>query len=111
MTLPEIETELYRHPATLKPRPYTAAPDYSKCEGQLQLPKTYITRKGSLLLFTAPEEDLQTERNSLRKKIYTKLAKGTNSSDFIQSLGTLERLSLSILKFGDEVGTYTLLWS
>lgn len=109
MTLPEIDTEVYKHPVTPKPRPHTAAAAYSKGESQIQLPKTYITRKGALLLFTAPENELQTERNSFRQKLYNKLVKSSNSNDFIQRLGTLERLSLSILKFGDEVGVVPVL--
>ena len=71
-------------------------------DGQLHIPKTYLTRKGALVLFSGPgvqqaEAPKKTPRGAPRKKRHKDLI------DCSLKLRTLERLSMSVLQFGDKV--------
>ncbi|XP_025097466.1 uncharacterized protein LOC112565850 [Pomacea canaliculata] len=77
-------------------QPNTVSVD--KTTGCLGLPRTYLTRKGPLLLFTAPEN------TSEKKQPPQTLPKKLNQQKLIDlslKLGTLERLTLSVLQYGD----------
>ncbi|CAL1546119.1 unnamed protein product [Lymnaea stagnalis] len=69
-------------------------------DGHLELPKTFLTRKGALILFTAPDElPVEPPRSPrLRRKRH----KQKDFIDLSLKLRTLERLSLSVLQFGDK---------
>lgn len=106
-------TEHHKHGVTVTPRtwssrtsnrghsamqPNTVSVD--KTTGCLGLPRTYLTRKGPLLLFTAPEN------TSEKKQPPQTLPKKLNQQKLIDlslKLGTLERLTLSVLQYGDMV--------
>ncbi|KAK3096631.1 hypothetical protein FSP39_001897 [Pinctada imbricata] len=69
--------------------------------GQVNLPKTFLTRKGALMLFTAPE----TEEEGLELKAQPRYVRGHRAKNLIDTslkLGTIDRLALSILQYGDE---------
>lgn len=65
-------------------------------DGQLSLPKTFVTRKGAIILFT-PSEDICNHGNGeshLKKE---------NVYEAGLKLGTLGNLTNSVLEFGKEV--------
>ena len=77
-------------------------------DSSLSLPKTYSTRKGALQLFVGPEyeeESKEEDRLPLRP-MYSQLRKHFTKQELVDlsmKLGTLERLTKSVLQFGDEV--------
>ncbi|XP_064629020.1 titin homolog [Lineus longissimus] len=71
-----------------------------KPDGELILPKTFCTRKGALLLFTAPEKIpglSEEDREFIREKMRI-----SNIQDLSNRIGTLHRLTKSVLMYGDE---------
>ena len=103
--LPDVEHERHKHGVTITPRaqgrgfPYPSQP-HPKDDGCLELPKTYLTRKGALLLFSAT--DAPPEKDHMRPRLPRK-RKQQELIDLSLKLGTLERLSLSVLQYGDQV--------
>ncbi|ESO84978.1 hypothetical protein LOTGIDRAFT_168236, partial [Lottia gigantea] len=102
-TIPEDQSRsIHRHGVTVSPRVFRSNTNLSfsshKEDGELELPKTYVTKKGALLLFTAPNEDIEGTQESVKvlhkKKVESLL-------DRSLKLNTLERLYLSALQFGD----------
>ncbi|KAK3598474.1 hypothetical protein CHS0354_039562 [Potamilus streckersoni] len=74
--------------------------------GEMYLPKTYLTRKGALLLFTAPESEIDDsdfnarwQRQQLYKMRRDRVAK---LIDLSLRLGNLTRLSNSVLQYGTQ---------
>ena len=61
--------------------------------GQISLPKTFVTRKGALLLFTPSEELLTVEKEQKPVDVY---------EDGL-TLGTIGNLANSVLQFGKKV--------
>ncbi|XP_070189740.1 apical junction molecule ajm-1-like isoform X2 [Littorina saxatilis] len=104
--LPEVgpgEHERHKHGVTVTPRtgrgvPYPHPPQLKE-DGCLELPKTFLTRKGALLLFAAP--DAAPQKDHMRTRISRK-PKKQELIDLSLKLGTLERLSLSVLQYGDQ---------
>lgn len=106
--LPEVgPSEHHKHGVTVTPQspgrgvhtaPAPPSSAHPKDNGSLDLPKTYLTRKGALLLFTAadgpPEKDHVRPRKQRKRKQQELI-------DLSLKLGTLERLSLSVLQYGD----------
>ncbi|KAL3882031.1 hypothetical protein ACJMK2_028412, partial [Sinanodonta woodiana] len=98
-----IGTKLSAPTAPLQPpQPPTREPSY----GEMYLPKTYLTRKGALLLFTAPESELDDndfnarwQRQRLYKMRRDRVAK---LIDLSLRLGNLTRLSNSVLRYGNQ---------
>ncbi|KAH9525112.1 hypothetical protein Btru_000349 [Bulinus truncatus] len=91
----------HRHGVRLAARPQTALSGLAVADGgHLDLPKTYLTRKGALMLFTAPDEESSESLECIRPK--TKIRKQKKLIDLSLKLKTLERLSLSILQFGEK---------
>ena len=77
-------------------------------EGSISLPKTYSTRKGALQLFVGPEyeEDQKEDERLPLRPMYSQLRRQFTKQELVDlslKLGTLERLSKSVLQFGDEV--------
>ena len=101
-----IDQDYHPHGITISPRLYSAATKAQpseKSNGELVLPKTFITRKGALMLFTAPNDfdELLEDDNLYLKKAHRFLR--THYAEQIAKLGNLSRLAQSILMFGDEV--------
>ncbi|KAK7494360.1 hypothetical protein BaRGS_00014463 [Batillaria attramentaria] len=109
-TLPEVgPSEHHKHGVTVTPRtpgrgvhiapapPTTAPKDNGTCT--LDLPKTFLTRKGALLLFTAPEG--LPEKDHVKPRGIRRKRKQQELIDLSLKLGTLERLQLSVLQYGD----------
>ncbi|XP_069131001.1 apical junction molecule-like isoform X4 [Argopecten irradians] len=74
-----------------------------RSDGKLNIPKTFTTRKGALILFSSQEDVDNTgsvSRSSSRQK--SALSKKFNAIETCSALGTLDRLSLSVLQYGDE---------
>ncbi|XP_076445454.1 uncharacterized protein LOC143283170 isoform X2 [Babylonia areolata] len=73
-------------------------------DGCLDLPKTFLTRKGALLLFTAPDAPPEKDRGVAltRRPAVTRKRKQQELIDLSLKLGTLERLSMSVLQYGDQ---------
>lgn len=81
----------------------------------IPLPKTYTTRKGALQLYVGPEdlEDEDTEAEDSEKKddsyalkpkyVEIKRPHGQELINLSLRLGTMERLAMSVLQFGDNV--------
>lgn len=67
------------------------------------IPKTYLTRRGRLLLFSGPTDHDMEEMNAREdEKIRDKLRK-MSDKELQQKFGSLSRLAQSILSFGDQV--------
>jgi hypothetical protein len=65
------------------------------------LPKTYLTKKGALMLFTAPKEEQEfDEFSGSPKKV--KMQRVKKLLDASLQIGSLDRLAMSILQYGDE---------
>jgi hypothetical protein len=95
----------HRHGVTVSSRIKSAQSSArsEKSDGELLLPKTFCTRKGALLLFTAPEtvpELTNEDRDFIREKMRI-----SNIQGLSQKIGTLHRLTKSVLMYGDEVST------
>lgn len=106
--MPTLEPETHRHGITVTPRSRAAsAISYSikePVDGKINLPKTYLTRKGALVLFTAPEdEDEENQQYDPRQEKIIRLQRANQIIDTSLRLGTSGRLSKAILQFGDEV--------
>ncbi|XP_071113328.1 titin homolog isoform X2 [Haliotis cracherodii] len=101
-------TRPHRHGITVSPRAPNSVPAtapgncgirFQNCDGKLDLPKTFLTRKGALLLFTAPDDSEQTNVPSQR---FHRRQKGKQLIDLSLKLGTLDRLCKSVLQYGGE---------
>lgn len=68
-------------------------------DSQMNLPKTYLTKKGALVLFTAPEDEDDWFDERPRFMISRKQ---TDLIDTSLKLGTLDKLAMSVLEFGEE---------
>ena len=74
-----------------------------KPNGELVLPKTYLTRKGALLLFTAPdtvdiEPDSKVEENGENREMFD-----VTQNELNRKFGNLARFAQSVLTYGDDV--------
>ncbi|XP_022111267.1 protein split ends-like isoform X1 [Acanthaster planci] len=70
-------------------------------DGQIELPKTYMTRKGALMLFTTPENLLFSETD---QKCYFKNDQdGKNIGKLSLTLGTVNKLTKSVLQYGSHL--------
>ncbi|XP_055890187.1 polyamine-modulated factor 1-binding protein 1-like isoform X2 [Biomphalaria glabrata] len=99
--LPSIDSSQMLHRHGITPRPHSAISAVSVADGgHLDLPKTYLTRKGALMLFTAPDEEPKESLKYVQPN--RKIKRHKNIIDLSLKLKTLERLSLSILQFGDK---------
>lgn len=73
---------------------------------QVPLPKTFTTRKGALQIYVGPEDlDSDEEEGYELKPKYVQIKRphGKELIDLSLKLGTMERLAMSVLQFGDEV--------
>ena len=78
---------------------------------QMNLPKTFLTRKGALMLFSAPEdeeESLTPSRSVGPRPRYMRLRKSADLIDTSLKLGTMDKLAMSVLQYGEEVNMYAL---
>ena len=113
----EADQRQHRHGVTIRPtsrctnisRAKSAASTYTSYSGQkehgeLKLPKTFLTRKGALLLFSSPDPD---QELSEKEKDYLQHARKLlkhRYKDYCSKLGgSVDRLVQSILMFGDQV--------
>ena len=101
-----VDDDYHPHGITVSPRLYPPSPKSQPSEkpnGELVLPKTFITRKGALMLFTAPDDfdKLSEDDKFYVRKAHHILRK--HYAEQITKLGKLSRLAQSILIFGDEV--------
>ena len=113
----EADQRQHRHGVTIRPtsrctnisRAKSAASTYTsysgqKVDGELKLPKTFLTRKGALLLFSSPDPD---QELSEKEKDYLQHARKLlkhRYKDYCSKLGgSVDRLVQSILMFGDQV--------
>ncbi|XP_021354078.1 calponin homology domain-containing protein DDB_G0272472-like isoform X2 [Mizuhopecten yessoensis] len=77
-----------------------------RSDGKLNIPKTFTTRKGALILFSSQEDgdngsaSTSVSRSSSRQK--SALSKKFSALETCSTLGTLDRLSLSVLQYGDQ---------
>jgi hypothetical protein len=76
----------------------------------IPLPKTYTTRQGALQLYVGPDDledddsDEDEDKYMLKPKyVEIKRPHGQELIDLSLKLGTMERLAMSVLQFGDEV--------
>ena len=76
-------------------------------EGSIALPKTYSTRKGALQLFVGPDDEPEEKNEQMPlKPMYSQLRRQFTKQELVDlslKLGTIERLTKSVLQFGDEV--------
>ena len=81
-------------------------------DAQMNLPKTFLTRKGALLLFAASEEEdeLLQEQAGLHPK-FMRIRKPVDVIDSSLKLGTLDKLAMSVLQFGEEVSTFNMIYT
>ncbi|XP_033101851.1 titin homolog [Anneissia japonica] len=69
-----------------------------KADGELQLPKTFVTRKGAMVLFTAPSAiNFTKEGRCFSPNYKTK----KDISNLSLSLGTIGKLCSSVLQYGE----------
>ncbi|XP_038049056.1 STE20-like serine/threonine-protein kinase [Patiria miniata] len=69
-----------------------------RSDGQIALPKTFMTRKGALMLFTAPENVIFSEPD---QKCYFKNENEANDIGKLSlTLGTVNKLTTSVLRYG-----------
>ena len=74
-----------------------------KANGELVLPKTYLTRKGAIVLFTAPDNlDLETNNDDDQRKVGEQMFDITQN-ELNKKFGNLTRFAQSVLSYGDEV--------
>ncbi|XP_059154052.1 trichohyalin-like [Physella acuta] len=101
--LPSLDQNSCQHRHGVTPRPSTSATLSTVSvanDGHLDLPKTYLTRKGALMLFTS-NEDIPLEPPPV-PTLKRKRHKNRDLIDLSLKLRTLERLSMSVLQFGDK---------
>ena len=103
--LPLLTESDHRHGFTVTSRTRSAlinTPAGEREDGQLVIPKTYVTRKGAMVLFSAPENvklDLsEKDKKALKGKLLRK-----RNGDIETKFGTLARFTKSVLAFGDDV--------
>ena len=103
--LPLLTESDHRHGFTVTSRTRSAlinTPTGEREDGQLVIPKTYVTRKGAMVLFSAPENvklDLsEKDKKALKGKLLRK-----RNGDIETKFGTLARFTKSVLSFGDDV--------
>ncbi|KAL4233137.1 hypothetical protein ACF0H5_007822 [Mactra antiquata] len=121
-TLPEIDQDSHFHGVTIGTRSgRSTAMSYTPSKRSreptadgIPLPKTYTTRKGALQLFVGPDdldddEDADNddendgEQYPLKPKyVQIKRPQGQELIDLSLKLGTMERLAMSVLQYGDE---------
>lgn len=71
---------------------------------QMNLPKTYLTKKGALVLFSAPENELDSKTlQSDSKPRFRVSRKQVDTIDTSLKLGTMDKLVMSVLDFGEDV--------
>ena len=116
--LPDIDQGSHRHGITVNTRsgrstamswagPHPISRQHT--DSSISLPKTYTTRKGALQLFVGPEDELDDNKADERlplKAMYSQLRRQFTKQELVDlsmKLGTLERLTKSVLQFGDEV--------
>ncbi|XP_070531719.1 microtubule-associated protein futsch-like isoform X1 [Ptychodera flava] len=75
----------------------------TKPNGELVLPKTFLTRRGAMLLFTAPE-DL---KFSQEQKCYQEQERSADVFDLGLKLRTMNKLTASVLQYGQDLGPET----
>ncbi|XP_061169189.1 calponin homology domain-containing protein DDB_G0272472-like [Saccostrea echinata] len=68
---------------------------------KVDLPKTYLTKKGALMLFTAPKDDEELEEAYGDPRI-AKMHREKKLLDSSLKIKSLDRLAMSILQYGDE---------
>eukprot|EP00105_Crassostrea_gigas_P036391 XP_019920539.1 PREDICTED: golgin subfamily A member 6-like protein 22 isoform X10 [Crassostrea gigas] len=76
----------------------TTSVDHSS---KYDLPKTYLTKKGALMLFTAPKDDQELDESYGSPKV-VKTHRVKKLLDSSLKIGSLDRLAMSILQYGDE---------
>lgn len=76
----------------------TTSVDHSS---KYDLPKTYLTKKGALMLFTAPKDDQELNESYGSPKV-VKTHRVKKLLDSSLKIGSLDRLAMSILQYGDE---------
>ena len=106
--LPSVHCHLgeHRHGVTVTPRSKTFHSEVPiGDDGRLDIPKTFVTRKGALMLFTAPEDTPQEPLKTPTPTPRRRRRKPKSVIDLSLKLKTLERLSMSVLQFGDQVLT------
>ncbi|CAG2241127.1 unnamed protein product [Mytilus edulis] len=72
-------------------------------DSQMNLPKTFLTRKGALMLFAADEGELDslTSRADVQPRVM-RIRKPVDVIDTSLKLGTMDKLAMSVLQFGEE---------
>ncbi|VDI07981.1 Hypothetical predicted protein [Mytilus galloprovincialis] len=72
-------------------------------DSQMNLPKTFLTRKGALMLFAADEGELDslTSRTDVQPRVM-RIRKPVDVIDTSLKLGTMDKLAMSVLQFGEE---------
>ncbi|XP_033629488.1 protein split ends-like [Asterias rubens] len=92
-----------KHTSSREVNSRKSLPSEVKCQrsdGQLELPKTFMTRKGALMLFTAPEN---LNFSSTDQKCFYKSGKEeTDVSKLSLTLGTVNKLTSSVLGYGNQ---------
>ena len=116
MQLPDIDHQSHIHGITVGTRSgrttaQSRAPSRLKhreptCDS-MSVPKTLTTRKGALQIYVAPEDmDYEDEDQGLElrpKYVPVSRPHGQELIDLSLRLGTMGRLALSVLQFGDQV--------
>ncbi|XP_053396250.1 calponin homology domain-containing protein DDB_G0272472-like isoform X10 [Mercenaria mercenaria] len=120
-SFPEIDHESHIHGITVGSRSgrstamswATAKRSREPTLDGIPLPKTYTTRKGALQLYVGPddlEDDDEDDDNDVKEDGYAlkpkyveiKRPNGQELIDLSLKLGTMERLAMSVLQFGDQ---------
>ena len=99
------ESETHRHGFTVTSRIRTAlvnSPIGEKEDGQLVIPKTYVTKKGALVLFSAPD-DVKLDLSEKDKRFLKRKLLRNRTGGIEDKFGTLTRFTKSVLAFGDDV--------
>ncbi|RUS88389.1 hypothetical protein EGW08_003845, partial [Elysia chlorotica] len=93
----------HRHGITVTPRSKTFHSEVPIADdGHLEIPKTFVTRKGALVLFAAPADIPQEPMKSPAQTPRRRRRRPKSVIDLSLKLKTLERLSMSVLQFGDQ---------
>ena len=75
---------------------------YVDHSSKYDLPKTFLTKKGALMLFTAPKDDDQEVDESSGNPRVVRTQRVKKILDSSLKIGSLDRLAMSILQYGDE---------